>query len=177
MKSSLLGQLAITFASLSLIAIGGANSVIPEMHRQVVTLQGWMSDNTFANLFAIAQAAPGPNVLVVSLIGWHLAGWSGLAVATIAMCGPSCVLAFFVSRLRDRMVGARWLKILQAALVPIAIGAMAASGFVMAQAADSGLLDIALTAGTTLMVFFTRCNPLWALTSGAAFGMLAYLLA
>jgi chromate transporter len=176
-NSSLLWQLATTFAALSLVAIGGANSVVPELHRQVVTVQGWMSDGTFAHLFAIAQAAPGPNVLVVSLIGWHLAGWSGLAVATLAMCVPSCLLTFSFSRIRARLVGALWLKLLQAALVPIAIGLMAASGLVMARAADSNLLQVALSAGTALMVYFTRRNPLWALGAGALCGLAAYYLA
>ena len=176
MNSSLLGQLAITFAALSLVAIGGANAVVPELHRQVVTVQGWMTDGTFAHLFAIAQTAPGPNVLVVSLIGWHLAGWSGLAVATIAMCLPSCLLTFTFSRIRARLVGATWLKVLQAALVPIAIGLMAASGLVMARTTDSNLLHVALTAGTAAMVYFTRRNPIWALAIGAVCGIGAYYL-
>ena len=85
MKGHLLGQIAITFATLSLLAVGGANAVVPDMHRQVVETLGWMDNATFANLFAIAQAAPGPNVLVVSLIGWHVAGFAGLLVATVGV--------------------------------------------------------------------------------------------
>ena len=176
MKPSLLGQLATTFGSLSLVAIGGANAVLPEMHRQVVTIQGWMDDTTFANLFAIAQAAPGPNVLVVSLIGWHLAGPLGLGVATLAICAPAACLTLTVSRVRRRVLEAPWLKLLQRALMPIPIGLMAASGVIMAEAADHSLLTALVTAGTAIFVGVSRRNPLWALAFGGLIGGLAYLV-
>jgi len=175
MKLGLLEKLATTFAALSLVAIGGANAVLPEMHRQVVTIQGWMDDTTFANLFAIAQAAPGPNIMVVSLIGWHLAGPLGLAVATLAICLPSSCLTFAVSRMRRRLIEASWLNLLQQALMPIPIGLMAASGVIMAQAADQTLLTTLVTAGTALYVGFTQRNPLWALAVGGFIGAVAYL--
>ncbi|HVJ43623.1 MAG TPA: chromate transporter [Dongiaceae bacterium] len=176
MKTGLLGQLAITFATMSLGAIGGANAVLPEMHRQAVSVHGWLDDTTFANLFAIAQAAPGPNVIFVSLIGWHLAGPTGLAVATAAICLPSSLLTFGVSRIRRRLIGANWMKLLQLALMPIPLALMAASGLIMAQAADHTLLTVVLTAGTTLFVAFTQRNPLWALSVGGLLGGLDFLL-
>ena len=90
--SDTLVALAVQFTSLSLVAFGGANAVIPEMHRQAVDVNHWMTNQDFAALFAIAQAAPGPNFLVTTLIGWKAAGLAGALVATAAMCGPSCVL-------------------------------------------------------------------------------------
>ena len=176
MKTDLLGQLTLTFAAMSLGAIGGANALLPEMHHQVVTVQGWMSDLTFANLFAIAQAAPGPNVMVVSLIGWHLAGPIGLIVATIAICLPSSLLTFAVSRVRRRLLEASWLKLLQMALMPIPIGLMAASGIIMAQASDHTVLAVLLTLATTLFVGFTQRNPLWVLAIGGLAGAVGFLL-
>lgn len=89
--------MAWTFGLMSLLAIGGANSTIPEMHRVAVEVRHWMSDAQFADMFAIAQLSPGPNVLIVTLIGYHVAGIAGALVATFAMCGPSAVLAYFVS--------------------------------------------------------------------------------
>ena len=77
MSENPLVELAVDFGLLSLIAVGGAMTVLPEMHRTVVDQHGWMSAATFADLFALAQAAPGPNVLFVSLIGWHVAGLAG----------------------------------------------------------------------------------------------------
>lgn len=82
------------FALLSLFAVGGANAAIPEMHRIAVEIMHWMNDRQFADSFAIAQLSPGPNVIIVTLIGYHVAGVAGAAVATVAMCGPTCLLAF-----------------------------------------------------------------------------------
>ena len=78
------------FALLSLFAVGGANAAIPEMHRIAVDVMHWMSDRQFADMFAIAQMSPGPNVIIVALIGYHVAGFAGAGVATTAMCGPTC---------------------------------------------------------------------------------------
>ena len=74
MTLQLLLRIAHVFGILSLVSIGGANAVLPEIRRQVVDVQGWMNDASFANLFAISHAAPGPNIIMVSLIGWQLAG-------------------------------------------------------------------------------------------------------
>ena len=90
--------LGVQFAILSLFAIGGAMAVVPEMHRQAVDVSHWMTDRQFADLFAIGQAAPGPNIIVVTLIGYQAAGIPGALVATFAMCGPTCVITYYVSR-------------------------------------------------------------------------------
>ena len=116
MKSPLTA-LAGYFALLSLFAVGGANAAIPEMHRISVEVMHWMSDRQFADMFAISQVSPGPNVIIVTLIGYHVAGMVGAAVATAAMCGPTCLLAFFVSRTWDRVKGTRWRMAIQAGLV------------------------------------------------------------
>lgn len=77
------------FALLSLFAVGGANAAIPEMHRIAVEVMQWMTERQFADSFAIAQISPGPNIIIVTLIGYHVAGLAGAAVATAAMCGPT----------------------------------------------------------------------------------------
>ncbi len=174
MKGALLPQIALTFATLSLVAVGGANAVVPDIHRQVVDTLGWMDNGTFANLFAIAQAAPGPNVLVVSLIGWHMAGFAGLMVATIAMILPSSLLAFTAGRLLDRLSGARWVVMVKAGLVPLAIGLILASGVIMAQTSYRGWLTVLATAATTVFVLLSERNPLWALSGGALLGLLGW---
>ena len=94
MNDNPLIALAGYFALLSLFAVGGANAAIPEMHRIAVEVMHWMSDRQFADSFAISQVSPGPNIIIVTLIGYHVAGLAGAAVATAAMCGPTCVLAF-----------------------------------------------------------------------------------
>lgn len=165
-----LGQLAVTFSLLSLAAIGGANATLPELHRQIVETLRLMDDATFVNLVAVAQIAPGPNVIVISMIGWHIAGLSGLAVATLAMIAPSSVLALCAARTIKRFSASRWILLLKAALAPIAVGLMFASGFVMAEAADRGAVTIAITLGMTVLVLAIRLNPLWGIAAGAVLG-------
>jgi hypothetical protein len=111
-------SLALTFGWMSLFAVGGGNSAIPEMHRVAVDVHHWMTDRQFADVFAISQLSPGPNVLIVTLIGYAVAGVAGGLVATLAMCVPTAVLAYYVSRLLRRSSHARWPAIVQAALRP-----------------------------------------------------------
>ena len=88
--------LFIEFVVLSFVAFGGATALLPEMHRVVVLEHGWLDDTTFTHLYAIAQAAPGPNVLVVTLIGWKVAGLAGALATTLAMCLPMSVLIYLL---------------------------------------------------------------------------------
>jgi chromate transporter len=172
MKLDTLGTLGFQFALLSLFAIGGAMAVVPEMHRQVVEVQHWMSDRQFADLFAIAQAAPGPNIIVVTLIGYQTAGIAGALTATAAMCAPSCVITYFVSRVFDRFRDAHWRIVVQAGLVPLSVGLFAAGTFVVARAADRSLVAVGVTFATAAVAYFTRFSPLWLF---AAAGVLGYL--
>jgi chromate transporter len=167
---NLLWPLAKTFALVSMLAIGGANAVVPEIHRQVVLEARWMDEATFAQLFAISQAAPGPNVLIVSVVGWQVAGVLGLMVATLAMLAPSSVLAFVAGRLVSRVSGSPWYKLAEEALVPVSIGLIAASGLIMADAAVRHWLLGGVAAASAAFVFFTNRNPLWAIVVGMAAG-------
>lgn len=171
MNDSPLTTLFVYFATLSLFAVGGANAAIPEMHRIAVEAMGWMSDKQFADIFAISQLSPGPNVMIVTLIGYHVAGFAGAGVATAAMCGPTCVLAFGIARVWDRFKDARWRIAIQAGLVPVSLGLIGASGFVLARAADHTVYAAAITAVTAVVGFLTRLNPLWIFAAAAIFGL------
>ena len=159
-----------TFALMSLFAVGGANSAIPEMHRIAVDVRHWMTDKQFADMFAISQMSPGPNVLIVTLIGYSVAGVAGALVATLAMCGPTAVLAYYVSRLLARSSQLRWPAIVQAALVPLSIGLMAASGLSLALTVDRTWAGALVTAVAAVLAFATRLNPLWLLLAGGCLG-------
>ena len=115
-------ELGLYFAVLSLLSFGGMSSVLPEMQRYMVDVKGWMSATEFMQLFAVAQAAPGPNVLMSSLVGWKVAGFAGSLVALGAMCGPAAVLAWWVSDLWDRFRDSPWRKLIQRALGPLVVG-------------------------------------------------------
>ncbi|MEA2934878.1 MAG: chromate transporter [Variibacter sp.] len=167
-----LSAVAMHFALLSLLAVGGANAVVPEMHRQAVDVAGWMTDRQFTDLFALAQVAPGPNIMIVTLIGYFVGGISGGLVATLAMVGPTCVLTYFTGRLLQVYQGAWWRAAVQAALVPVAVGLIAASALVLAQTADHNALAVCITLGTAAVALFTRINPLWPFALAALLGYL-----
>jgi chromate transporter len=173
--SDALAQLAIDFSLLSLITVGGVITVLPEMHRNVVEVHGWMSGAEFAQLFALAQAAPGPNILVVSLIGWKVAGLAGAVVATGAVCAPSSVLTYVVSKVWQRFRGARWRDLVEDGLVPLTVGLMLAGGYLITLAADHTWLAVLVTAATAGIVLTTRIHPLWLLGAGGLLGFTGWV--
>jgi chromate transporter len=160
------------FAICSLIAVGGANSAVPEMHRQLVEVHQWIGDRTFSELFAIAQAAPGPNLVFVVLLGHSVAGVPGALIAIFGMCAPSCTIAYCVARAVDRFKDAPWRILIQAGLVPVTIGLTAASAFILARAADRSVATFLITAGTFALAYWTRVTPLLALGLAAALGFM-----
>jgi chromate transporter len=175
--TGILAELARTFAMLSLVSIGGINVLLPEIRRQVVDVHGWMTDAAFAHAFAIASAAPGPNVIVVSLIGWQVAGWVGLLVATLAIMVPSCALAFFAARVLARWSDSGAVAVLKAALVPLGLGLMLASGVSMMRVVDHDALTVAISVATAAFVVLSRRNPLWALTAGTCVNIVSLHMA
>ncbi|MCA1647790.1 MAG: chromate transporter [Chloroflexi bacterium] len=164
-------DLIIIFGPLSLVAVGGANGVLPDVHRQVVVVHAWMSESEFADAFTLAQAVPGPNILIVSLIGWQVAGLPGALVALVAMCGPSSVLALIVARSLARENLSFWRQRLQIGLAPLTVGLMMASGVVLARSADHSFISLGLTLGTALVLLRTRLHPLLLMAAGAVLGL------
>lgn len=154
---------------LSLLAIGGVNTIIPELHRFVVLDHPWLTNEQFTALFALAQAAPGPNVIFVTLIGWQVAGLVGACAATVAICGPATVIAYVATRLSTQWQHLRWFKLLRSGLVPLTTGLMVASAWLLTVASAQSVLGYVVTAATALMMLTTRINPLWllALAGGA----------
>jgi chromate transporter len=164
--------LAVRFMALSLVAVGGVQSILPEVHRVAVEVHGWVTDVEFTQMFVIARAAPGPNMLLVTLIGWHVAGLAGAVVATAAVCAPSCVLTYFVARVWQRFRGAPWRQAVEAGLAPITVGLVLATGWLVARGAPGGGLAYTITAVTAVLVLFTRINPVWLFVAAGALGLL-----
>lgn len=132
------GALAIAalFASVSLAAFGGANVVVPDLRHAIVDAHGWLPDAEFLRVFAVTQAAPGPNVMIAGLLGFRLAGWLGALIATVAMCGPSALLVLIARRAHDRWAGSPWVRAFGAGLAPITVGLVLATGVTLARAAS-----------------------------------------
>jgi chromate transporter len=163
--------LLLHFGVLSIAAVGGGNSAIPEIHRQAVEVSGWLTEREFADIFAISTAAPGPNFLISTLIGYHVAGPLGALVATLGMCGPSSVLAYYVSGTWEKFKYARWRIAIQAGLIPVSLGLIGAAGLIVAQAADKTWVAVAITVVTMVITFFTRLNPIWLFLVGGMLGL------
>lgn len=166
---TLLGKLAM----LSLVSIGGAHAVLPDVYRLVVVEQGWMTGTEFATAVALSQAAPGPNVLVMALIGQYVGGLALGIAALVAFCLPSSLLAFAAVRADLRASGAPWLRAVKDGLAPITVGLVLASGFILTTGTARSGTALAITMVTAALASTTRLNPLWFIGVGALIGALA----
>ena len=167
-------ELTAQFLLLSMLSIGGANAIIPEIHRRVVDLEHWMTDADFAQLFALSQAAPGPNVLIVSLVGWKVAGVVGGVVAMLAMSGPSSLLTYWVAHAWERFRDAPWRIAIQRGLAPVTVGLILSSGYVLTRTADQSWVAYALTGVTLVVSLASRLHPLWLLGAAGVVGALGW---
>jgi chromate transporter len=146
-------------SSLALISFGGVNTVLPALHHQAVNEQHWMTDRDFANMFALASVSPGPNFMVLTLIGYRAAGVAGALVASFALCVPTSLLAFAVVKVWDRFKTAHW-RIAATLLV---------------RTSDGGWAAYAITAATAIVGVLTRVNPLWVFLFAAIAGGLGFV--
>jgi chromate transporter len=165
--------LALTFhlAIVSSISFGGFPTVLPDVRARVVTTHGCITDQDFTNIFAMAQAIPGPNmILMMGLIGWKVWGLAGALAAATATFAPPCAIYFAAFRLIRRFQEAHWQSVLRSALIPITTGLIIASGIVMAQAAGI-TWAIAVTGAAAVFMLTTRL-----LAAGGLLGGLGFLV-
>ncbi len=155
------------FAPLSFATIGGGQTIIADVQRQVVDVHHWMTQTAFLEAFAISRMAPGPGSLLVTLIGWHVAGLAGAIVATISIFGPTTFLIYGMARLWKRHQGARWMRALEQGLRPVAAGMILATVFVLLKSLDGGWLARLIAFASTAVLMSTKMNPLALLACGA----------
>ena len=169
------------FMTLSLLSIGGAISTAPEMHRYLVEQQSWLTDAQFNASIAIAQAAPGPNVLFIALMGWQVGvnagsvplGLLGVAIAMIGILLPSTTLTYLATRWAHRNRELRAVRAFKQGMGPIVIALLIATGWIMASAGKDPATDWPLwlvTAAAALLIWKTRIHLLWLLGAGALLG-------
>ena len=163
-------------ALLAIISFGGVPGVLPDLRDFVVTANGWLSDRDFANCFAIVQAIPGPNmILLMSFIGWKVGGLPTAIASAIVTFVPPCALAYAAFRFWDRFRETAWQLRVRRGLAPVTIGLIVAGGYVMARASGTGWGSLAVTAGAAALMLASRINPLWLLAAGGALGGLGVL--
>lgn len=170
------------FGSLSILSIGGGNSIIPEMHLQAVKGYDWMTNRQFTDIFAIAQSAPGPSVLIVTLIGYKAGlpggiGWAifGAVAATIAMILPAAILVYWVARFWQKAEQSKWRRAVERGFAPLAVGLILATAFIVSKTADHGRMAIALSMVCTLIFATTKINPLYIVAIGGAIGWMGWV--
>lgn len=184
-------QLFLHFLSLSLLAVGGAITTSPDMHRYLVTQQSWLTEAQFTASIALAQAAPGPNILFVGLMGWHIGinaggghaagstawplGLLGLLLSLVAILLPSSVLTYTATQWAHRHREKRGVKAFKQGLAPLVVALLLATGWVLSSAHANPATDWPLwllTAVATLLVWRTKLHLLWLLGAGALLGAL-----
>lgn len=161
MRDNLYLQLIAVFAPLSLLSLGGGQSIVADINQQAVTIHGWVTQAEFVDLFAISRAAPGPGALLTTLIGWKASGWLGAVVASLALFVPSSVLAYGATLAWTRHNQHPWHRTAERGLAPVATGLILASAFSVLRSSSATWMVWGLAA-MALVVFVARprMNPL-----------------
>lgn len=160
------------FSILSLISFGGVNAMISEIQRLVVNVDHWVTNEQFSALFAVAQIAPGPNVLIATLVGLEIGGVTGGVATSVAMIGPSSCLTYFFYKIWQKWPAVRWRNIIQLGLAPVTIGLILSSGYLIARASAHTWGSAAVTLAAIAVTYRTRINPLWLFAAAGLAGAL-----
>ena len=182
------------FFSLSLLAVGGAITTAPDMHRYLVSEQSWLSDGQFTNSIALAQAAPGPNILFVALLGWNVginaaggpgagsSAWPlallGVSITMLGIMLPSSLLTLAVARWAHQNRQRQSVRAFKQGMAPLVIALLMATGWILASSSGSSIKNWPLwllTAISALLVWRTKLHLLWLLGAGALLGGLGWV--
>jgi len=162
------------FGTLSLEAVGGGTAVLPEMQHMTVHTFHWLSDAQFRNIYSLGQVAPGPNMLMVLVIGYQLAGWAGMVVVGIGFFLPDCIITLFVNRWWVHLGGWPWRTSIQRGLAPVAIGLMTSGTYAIARLSIVDLPTLAIAAVVFGILLWRHINPgVLVLLGGAAYLLLS----
>ena len=172
---SILVSLFLKLSAFSLVAFGGVNAILPVLFNLAVNQEHWIDVQTFSDYFAIAQAAPGPNFMTVTLIGWHIYGVFGALLATFAIAWPSSILIYFLQRFIMGMKNPLSKNTIQYSAAALAIGLVLSSAWEISLHINQSLPAYLLTIGTIAITFFTRWHPLYLIVIGGALGALGFI--
>ena len=166
-------QIGLHFALLSLMAVGGGLVILaPEIHHFVVDLHHLITGEQFAAAYTLAQAAPGPNLLFVTLIGWQIAGWFGALVTTVAIIVPPSILTLVFIKVSARHGDSRAGRAFRNGLAPLSVGLLFAGAWVIGSASGLNWHGVALALLTMGLMMRTKINPEILIAAGAIIGIL-----
>jgi len=152
-------HLFLVFSLLSVLAVGGGTAVLPQMQHMTVDTYHWLTDAQFRSIYSIGQVAPGPNMLMVLLIGYHLAGWAGMTVAGIGFFLPDCILTLFANRWWVHLGSWPWRLSIQRGLAPVAIGLMLSGTWAIARLSIIDPLTLAIGLAVFGILIWRHVNP------------------
>jgi chromate transporter len=168
-------EMFLHFMVLWFLAIGGPSAIFPDIHRYLVVSRELLTNAEFVELYTLAQVAPGPNAMYVTLIGWHLAGLKGVLATTVPLLVPATTLTLLVGHLNERYPGARLGRVVRRALMPITIGLVLASATILMRAVNHNWRGYLITLITVAVVLRKSWNPLWLFAGGALAGVLGFV--
>lgn len=168
-------EMFLHFVVLWFLAIGGPSAIFPDIHRYLVESRQLLTNSEFVELYTLAQVAPGPNAMYVTLIGWHLAGWKGVVATTIPLLVPATTLTLLVGHLNERYPNARPGRVVRRALMPITIGLVLASATILMRAVNHNWIGYLITLFTVIIVLRKSWNPLWLFAGGALVGVFGFV--
>jgi chromate transporter len=164
------GGVLAQFLMLSLLSIGGAISTVPEMHRYLVDQHHWLSDGQFTAMVAIAQAAPGPNLLFVAVLGWGIGGLFGMCVTMAGIMLPSTTLTYLAARWGEARRSTRGVQAFVAGMAPLTVGLVLSTGFILGKPGYANPWLLATMVATVAVCVRTKVSPLWLIAAGGLVG-------
>jgi chromate transporter len=170
-----LGALFLHFLALWFVAVGGPSTILPGIHRYLVEVHHLLTNTEFAELYTLAQVAPGPNAMYVTLIGWHLAGWRGAAATTIPLLVPATTLTLLVCHLNERYPHAPIGRAIRRGVAPITLGLVFASATILMRAVNHDWRGYLITLLTVTVALRKSWNPLWLFAVGALVGLSGFV--
>jgi len=162
------------FSLLSVIAVGGGTSVLPEMKNLTIDTMHWLNADQFRDIYSLGQIVPGPNMMMVMVIGYKVAGMPGALLAFGGFFIPSALIAFVAARIWNHFEGSEWRLAIQRGMAPIVVGLMAGGAVAIARTAIVGSWALAFAMVTFFILYFgkKRINPAILIISGGIFGIL-----
>ena len=164
-------EMAFHFLLLAAVAVGGLGSLIPEMQRYVVEQNGWFTARQFGEIYALSQVIPGPNVMIITMMGWLVSSWQGAILVTIAIFTPGMVICAMVISAGANDPDSRGAQSVKKGLAPVVIGLSLSTSWIMLTTVSDDWRGAVLALLTVVLVLRTKLNPLWWIGAGAVLGM------
>ena len=160
------------FGLLSVLAVGGGAAVLPEMKHLTESEHHWLSEDQFVHIYSLGQIAPGPNMLMVGVIGQLVAGWGGALAALVAFLLPASALTWGVGRLWERLAGWPWLDAIQSGLGPVSIGLALSGAITVARGALINATTVVIAAAVLVILLSRHINPVYLILASGVIGAL-----